>query len=307
MTPRKRPVCGLDIGTQSITLTQCFPGESIITNISIQPLDTEGGDFWTAVNEGFSALVAGLRLGGADVVVSLPGEYSIIKRIALDNDEQDVEPALEWELGQHIIGAMEDYVFDFQRCAQQSHDDHRDFLVVGYRKTSVDRIVKLLRNHKLNPLIVDLDLFALINVHEINYADLIAEPTLVVHGDGGKSKLALTRQGDFFDSETAEYDADRISSEEYVASINDAAQKLVSCNTDFVDSPADLKIYVTGRLFSNAQFAEEVLKGLGNAEVLHPFKEVSCSAGMTEEDLNTYSPQLAVAVGLAMRGLDEVE
>lgn len=307
MTHRKKPVCGLDIGTQSITLTQCFPGDGIVTNISIQPLDSEAGDFWAAVDEGLGALAGSLRLGGADVVVSLPGEHSVIKKIALDSDEPSPETALGWELGQHVIGTIEEYAFDFQRRSHQEHPERQEYLVVGYRTTSIDRVTKLLRDHKLHPLIVDLDMFALINVHEINYGELASEPTLILHADDRKTRLVLARGGDYFDSEITEYDSTELSSQAYLSAAGDAAKRLLSSNQGFASAPDALRTYVTGPLFSDAQFTGEVLQGLGNAEVLYPFKKVSCSAGMSEEDLATYSPQLAVAVGLALRGADEVE
>jgi Tfp pilus assembly PilM family ATPase len=279
----------------------------VVTNISIQPLDTGEGDYQAAVKEGLSALSSSLRLGGADVVTSLPAEFSITKKIALDRDEADVRGALEWELGQHVIGAMEEYVFDFQRCTHQEHPERQEYLAVGYRSSSVDRITALLRTHKLHPLIVDLDLFALINIHEINYGDMASEPTQILCADQDKAKLVLTRGGDFFDAELVEYDTNELSAQSFCATVGDATSRLQACNEGFVSGSDSLRTYITGPLFTDAAFAGEVLEGLNNAETLHPFRKITCSAGMSEEDLGTYSPQLAVAVGLAMRGADEVE
>jgi Tfp pilus assembly PilM family ATPase len=306
MAKRKKTVCGLAISPSAITLAQSYPEERLITNVSIQGIENPSEDTWESAADALKILLEETKLAGENVICSLPSEYSIIKRIAIDQDEADVEQALEWELSQQLIGSMEDYAFDYQRRVHQEQTDQQEYLVVAYHAEAVNRMTELLESNRLKPLILDIDIFALINLFEVNYPERSVLPAVVVFGDERMTKLALTRGGDFFDMEAMQHTEEHDNPQVYLQAIRQRLSELLAFNEGFVTGNDSLQTIITGPLFTQQQYRTALVEGMENSIVLNPFAKISCSAGMGEEDIDRYGPQLAVAVGLALRGMDEI-
>ena len=64
-------------------------------------------------------------------------------------------------------------------------------------------------------------------------------------------------------------------------------------------------MYLTGPLFSDADFTESVCSRLGIARILDPFKTIRSTVDIPSADLRKCFPYLAVAVGLALRAAAE--
>ncbi|MBD3391204.1 MAG: hypothetical protein GF418_04040 [Chitinivibrionales bacterium] len=302
MARRRNSISGLALSRDAVCLAQFLPEERLVANVSIQPVEEPGGDILDAAAGGLKDLVRAAKLGGESIVCSLPGEYAVIRKIPLDSDEPNIGEALEWEFSQQIIGSRDEYVFDFEKLAGTSQQGQDQFLVVGYRSEAVDRMSHLLRSNKLNPLIVDLDIFALINVFEANYDEASVPAALVIAGEK-VSKCVLSAQGAFLDMETVAHEAEMQSPQSYGTLIEQGLGKLLACNPG-VALRESLPVYFTGSLLAERDYADEVTKAVPKAELLYPFRKLDCGAGMPEEELRKYSPQLAVAVGLALRGAD---
>lgn len=291
---------GIDIGKQFICFAQCTPEDNHIQNVGIQPIDDDNPDWWVCVKEGLKGLVSDTKLSGENVVFSLPGEYAVVQKTMLDPDEDDVEGALDWEFSQRIVGQREDYVFDFQRFPDSGNNGANRYLVVGYRGNAVDRVTRLTKTNKLNPIVADLDAFALINAHERNYGDRISQPAFILHADGETAKLILCRDGFFIDFESFGYSAQN-------ESIGDLAQRAIKHMTQMVSDNSqtvsqEAPFYVSGAVFSDETALGEIRGSIQNAEVLNPFRQMSYSESMEHNNIERYAPQLAVAVGLALRG-----
>ena len=304
MASNNNTISGLDINKLNICYAQCLLDDKSISNICIQPLDLDIDDYWESVSAGLDELYKGLKIPGEDVVASLPGEFAIIKKILLDNDEPDTASAIEWELSQQIVGSMDEYVYDYQSLTGGGTEEKcRHFLTVGYRNTAIERMSKLLRKKKITPLILDLDVFALINVFELNYKEKLSLPTLIIFSEIAKTKLILTCNGDFNDLEILEHADGEQSTDEFIQDLNGAIKKLTACNPALFKS-GGLQTYLTGSGFYKSDFGEVIMENIKNAEMLFPFRKISCSAGMDEDKLKEFAPQLAVSVGLALRDID---
>ncbi len=248
-------------------------------------------------------LVKELKIHEVEVVDYLSGEYAIIKKIFLDDDETDISSAIEWELSQQIVGSIDEYKYDYQSIAGATEKNSRNFLTVGYRDTAIARMSKLLRKKKLIPLIIDLDIFALINVFEMNYSDRLSLPTLIVFSEITKTKLILTCNGDFLDLEVLEHADGEQSTDDFIKDLNESIKKLIACNPELLKS-GELQAYLTGSNFYKSDIADVVMENINNSEMLFPFRKVVCSAGMGEKELKEFAPQLCVSVGLALRNID---
>lgn len=294
---------GLDINRTNICYTRCLPDSKLIANVCIQPLEVTTENYWESVHSSFNDFLKDFKIPGENIVSSLPGEYAILKKIILDKEETAVDESIEWELSQQIVGSIDEYVYDYQRLADTPEGDFQRFLVVGYRNAAIERISKLLKSNKLNPIIIDLDIFALINVYEINYEDRKDVPALIIFSDPYKTKLILTAQGNFIDIEIFEHAEQAQSSDGYVHVLDETMKRLLHYNAK-VPKLNNTKAYITGSYFSRAENTETVLKKIENVELLYPFRRITCSAGLDEEKLKEFAPLLAVSVGLALRDID---
>lgn len=275
----------------------------MIINVCIQPLETDAADYWQSVSNGFDEFLKEFKIPGENVVSSLPGEYAIIKKVLLESDETEIDDTIEWELSQQIVGSIDEYVFDYQNMNTAPGGEFQKYLVVGYRNTAVSRLSKLLRSKKLNPVIVDLDVFALINVFEINYDDLISVPTLILFSDEIKTKLILTKDGNFIDIDIIDNTEEMQTADGYLQVLNPLIKKLFAFNPEF-SKPDTIQTYITGSYFSQPENVEYVKAAIENTEVLFPFRKISCTAGMDDEKLQEFAPLLSVSVGLALREID---
>lgn len=303
MASHSNTISGLDINSTNICYTRCVPKDKVVSNICIQPLEIDSEDYWESVNAGFDEFLKEIKIPGENIVASLCGENAIIKKIIIDSDETDIDNAIEWELSQQIVGSIDEYVFDYQRINNEPAGYFQNFLVVGYRSSSVTRITKLLRAKKLKPLIIDLDIFALINVYEINYEDRLSSPALIIYSEPSKTKVILTNNGNFIDLNIFDHSDDTQTPEGFIKILNNCIKKAFACNAEF--SGADtVRIYLAGSYFYQPEITDSVIENVKNSEILYPFRKISCSAGMDDKKLLEFAPQLAVSVGLAFRDID---
>ncbi|MBD3346233.1 MAG: hypothetical protein GF401_14345 [Chitinivibrionales bacterium] len=304
MASRNQSIYGLDLYKDAVCMAQYFPEERSIASVVINPLPENESDWWESLSTELTKLAAELKISGQDVICSLPSEWAVIKKIACDKNEPDIEDTIRWEISQQVLGSLDDYAFDHQEILS-SDELFRYFLVAAFRSSAVKRVSKLMRSTKLNPVVVDIDIFALINVLETNYEEKTAVPSIIIMGDNEKLKLVLTRNGEFIDFQIVNFQNETEDFSPCLTAIQNAVAALSKVNKSVVgDGTVDL--YCTGPLFSNTELLAYLQQNLPNIEILDPFRTIACHAEIPEEDLRRYAPQLAVAVGLSVRGAMEV-
>jgi len=290
-------ISGLDIQKEYISIAQYSPEENSVDLVAIQPISTEKStDFLKNASDGLKELKGKFKFTKPDVVCSLPSENAIIKHFTIDSKASEPSEDIEWELSQQVIGSIEEYSFDFQPVSLNSEE----YLAVAYRTKNVDAFSSMIKNLKLNPLIIDLDIFALINVFEANYREAISQPAVLIHAESEKSRLVLTVDGRFIDYETSEY-AYGTEPDSYAGLIYEEYRRLLGFNSGKIQAGSE-GIYFTGSLFTQPEYGDAVVRRFGKGEELYPFRKVDSRIGVNEAQLKTYASQLAIAVGLALRG-----
>jgi Tfp pilus assembly PilM family ATPase len=180
------------------------------------------------------------------------------------------------------------------------------YLAVGYRSEAVKRLGDLVKAHKMNPLAVDLDMFGLVNAFEANYGETGAVPAALVFAETGRLSVVLTHKGAFvdFDTEARNLDADR--PEEVAVAIREALARLQRASPGaFTGNPP--RLYGAGPLLCAGAVGNALVQQVPGFQVLSPFRKIPARIGnVREEDVNKFAPQLAVAVGLAIRGGAEI-
>jgi Tfp pilus assembly PilM family ATPase len=298
MTSHKDSICGIEIGKNLITVAQYSPAENAIGSIVVKPFDETGaGGDDTVLKSELKSLIADVELKKQKIVLSLPAEFAVIKKLFLDRNERDVAEAIHWELSQHIIGTLEDYSFDYEAIKNADHSESSEYLAVAYRTSSIQKLVSLLKANKLSPFIVDLDCFALINVFEANYPENLTLPSVIILGTDTKSKIILTQNGTLVDYEVVDHDQGIVSGDDYATLVEEYIAHLCS---RFAQGTSEM--YCSGSLFLQNDFIDSLSRKFGKAQLLNPFKKVECHAVREKKDVTEFAAQLAVAVGLALRG-----
>jgi len=115
--------------------------------------------------------------------------------------------------------------------------------------------------------------------------------------------VVLTWNGSIIDFECFKFDPDAQEPEAYVQSLQAAAGRLQAAYPSLA-SRAPMPGYASGVVFTWDKFAAACFRSMTSMQMLNPFRAVGCT-GLPESSMRLYGPRLAVAVGLAVRGIEE--
>ncbi|MGE5300951.1 MAG: type IV pilus assembly protein PilM [Acidobacteriota bacterium] len=106
-----------------------------------------------------------------DTVISISGHSSvIIKRISLpEMSEEDLSESIKFEAEQYVPFDIEDVNLDFQILGPKEEPGEMDVILVAVKKDIINEYISVIREAGLNPIIVDIDAFALENMYGVNY------------------------------------------------------------------------------------------------------------------------------------------
>jgi type IV pilus assembly protein PilM len=170
---------GLDIGSSSIKLLEFAEGKNgyELINFGIEPLPHETIVDSTIMNA--PAVVGAIRKLLADnniktprdVCTSVSGHSVIIRKITLPMmTQEEIEGNIQWEAEQYIPFDINEVNIDYQRLEAEGEDlESQDVLLVAVKKEMVNDYVAVVNESGLNPLIMDVDAFAVQNMYEVNY------------------------------------------------------------------------------------------------------------------------------------------
>lgn len=288
--------CGLDLQKDKLSFVQFSTEENAVTLIALQPVSSgNSNDAWQIWLNGLSAMKGRLRYFTGDVVCGLPSEYAQIRHCLIDEEEKNWQEAVEWEIGQQILGTRDEYVIDYEQTT--GGGGTKKYLAVAYRKALVDRTVGILRKVKLTPRIIDLDIFGLINAFEVNYPEKRDDVSLLVHTEQTLTKLVLTGDGTFLDFYSFEHPDEGT----FPGVLGEKIEGFLSSLQKTGDGAKE-RVYLAGSYFSPEARRKPILEKIPGAEMLDPFRKVPCQVAIDEQHLREYSTKLVVAVGLALRG-----
>lgn len=293
-------ISGLDIQKEYLTIAQYAPEKRAVMLVAIQPIPTSttlSAEKRTTIELG--ALKNKFKLTNPAINCSLACEHAVIKRVPVDQTEPNIDEALAWELGQQVIGLADDYYFDFQECGLRP-DGLREFLLVAYQREKIDSLTAILKTHRLTPRVVDVDVFALVNLFEVNYPEQFNGRSVLVHAEGEVAKLIVIERGMYLDHELVLYPYGT-DPQVFVGLLHEMVAKTLQYTRCSILA-AEVPLFVTGSLFGLEGYFEATKKVLRSAELLNPFRKIGCRVGVDGEQLSAYITQLSVAVGLALRG-----
>lgn len=337
-------VVGLDIGSHSIKACELKPADkthAIVTlgSIVLPEGAVEDGTLHDveAVGKAITELLANLKIKRKKIAISISGYSVIVKKIHLAvMDEKQLEEYITAEAEQYIPFDIDDVYLDFQDLKTNTENSpSTDILLVAAKKEIVDDYLNLLRGLKLQPVVVDVDAFALENIYESNYPgdesialvdigaskmhiNIISAGTSVIAKDIVMGSRQLTQQiAETFDISTEEAEALKIGQipaeekQEQIAKIFTAI-----CSQWVFEIKKAIDLYHSGKV--NQQLGKIVLSGGGSkvaglsdylqqetgvpVEIFDPFvKMLHNPKQIDPEYLDRIGPEMAIAAGLAIR------
>lgn len=175
----KRGVIGLDIGTSSVKaleLKQTGRGYQLV-NFAMKPIQPQAivdGAIMdaNAIIDAIESLISEAKIRTNNVSMGISGHSVIVKKISLpEMSAEELEESIHWEAEQYIPFDIDDVNLDFQilETAQPMEEGKMDVILVAVKKDKIDESVSLVIQGGLNPVVVDLEAFAMQNAYEINY------------------------------------------------------------------------------------------------------------------------------------------
>ncbi len=294
---------GLDIQRDYLSIAQYSQEEKAVQLVAIQPVSLiNGGDLGEQLTGELKELKSKFKFSSPDIICSIPSEYAVIKHLTIDKNDENPQDSLEWEMSQQVLGSLDEYVYDFQEINSGS-EKIKNYLSVAYRKSNINSISSTLKSVRLNPVVIDLDIFALINVIEANYPEKLDNPSVIIHSETTKTKIILSIAGTFSDYEYFDFGNASPEPEEFADKCKTELEKIITLNQNTFDKNP-INIFYTGSLLGQYPYSNALVSSLGSGELINPFRRIGCRVGVDQDQLNSYISQLAVAVGLAYRGND---
>jgi len=346
----KKDVVGIDIGSSSIKLVQLrqAKGGYQLVTLGVAPLPPEAIVDNAIMDSGSVVevvrnLVESHKVKTKNAATSVSGHSVIIRKIQLPiMTEEEMEASIQWEAEQYIPFEISEVNLDFQILGPDARDPSQmNVILVAAKKEFVNDHVAVFRECGMNPVVMDIDCFAIENAFEANYGFEEDEIVALINMGaaamnvnvlkGGKSVFTRDIQvgGNMYNEEIQKRlglsgeDAEEvklggeiedIDAAAVMAVINDATESLaqeVQRSFDFFSATSSdekvQKLYITGGVSKTPNVREYLESQLAiPVELLDPFRLIKVNEKEFDpEYIQAVGPLFSVAVGLAMRRLGD--
>jgi len=342
---KSKNLVGLDIGSSAIKLVELKDvkgGGYRLVKSGLETLSPEAivdGAIMDAslVVDTVNRLATALNVRNQDFGTSLSGHSVIVKKISLPSmSPEELGESIRWEAEQYVPFDINDVNLDYV-VLDSGIGDTMDVLLVAVKKDKIGDYTSVIAQSGRNPLLVDVDAFALQNAWEANYpiepnkvvalvnvgasvtnVNILSGANTVFWRDisfgGNQFTDAVQKQLSLsFDQAEALKKGER-SGDHSVQEIlpilrsvtDDLAQELQKTFDFFLATTSTSKIdqlLLSGGSARILNFDTQLKERFGMVvEVMNPFRQIDISGGsVSEEWLTENAPSLAVAVGLAVR------
>lgn len=312
--------------------------------ISLEPELIVDGSILDSIRvvEGIRELFQSMGAKTNNVTVSVSGHSSvIIKRITLpEMTEDELTESIRFEAEQYIPFDIDDVNLDFHILGPTEDQGQMEVLLVAVKKDKINEYVSVVQEAGLTPQIVDVDAFALENAYEINYeiepernvalvnigasrinlnilkggVSVFTRDSSVgsnLHTEAVQKELGLTfeeaerlKRGGTVEGVSRE-DAEPILENASEDIINEITRSLDYFKGTFMHESVH-KVRIAGGCALMAGFGKRLAEVTGvDVEVMDPFENVQVARGVDRDRLSEAAPQLAIALGLAIRRIGD--
>jgi type IV pilus assembly protein PilM len=205
LTP-KRQLVGLDIGSSGIKLVQLKEnrGRYVLQKFGFKPLEPEVIVDGTVMDEGrvvsaIKELFDELNIKLKQVAVSISGHAVIIKKISLPPmPDDELEGQVKLAAEQYIPFDINEVNIDFHvlpTTEGEAGDGEMSVILVAAKKEKINELTELVKGAGLFPMVMDVDAFAIENMHAINYPTSHDETTALVNVGASVMNINIVSKG----------------------------------------------------------------------------------------------------------------
>ncbi len=347
---KKKSVAGLDVGSSAIKMVEL---DGKMNNLSLVSLGFENLPDDTIVDgqimelntvaEVIQNICANHNITANEVVTGVSGHSVIIKNIVLPPMSKDeLEESIDWHAEEHIPYDLADVSLDYQITTENA--ESTQVLIAACKRERIDNIKQAIQLSGRQPVVIDVDTFALQNCYEVNYQPdesqivtllNIGASTMnvnIVQGTRSLFTRDITVGGSQFTDvlqrslgisfQQAEavkrgvMEASEGIEEKSIEPLMNDVTEIVALEIqktfDFYRATTEdseivmQKILISGGGSKLKGLAEDLSKRLElPVEVLDPFRQIKVDTRKFDPDyLSEIMPEMAVAVGLAVRGVE---
>jgi len=346
---KKKSVAGLDVGSSSIKMVEL---EGRADNLSLVSLGFENLPSDTiidgqimelnTVSDTIRNLCANHGINADQVVTGVSGHSVIIKNIVLPPMSRDeLEESIDWHAEEHIPYDLADVSLDYQVTAETQDATH--VLIAACKRERIDNMRQAIQLSGRQPVVIDVDTFALQNCYEVNYSPSdsdvvtllnIGASTMnvnIVRGTRSLFTRDITVGGSQFTDvlqrslglsyqqaeavkrgvQNAANGVEEKSIEPLMSNVTEIVANEIQKTFDFYRATTEdnqtvvQKILISGGGSKLNGLAAELSARLElPVEVLNPFRNIRVdNRKFDPEYVSEIMPEMAVAVGLATRGV----
>jgi type IV pilus assembly protein PilM len=175
---RNKQAIGLDIGSSTLKEVELRPmrkGGHELVSIGMEEISPDcivDGVIISKlpVSEAIGRIFSQQGIGNDRVMTSISGHSVIVKKIGLPvQSDDDLAESIRWEAEQYIPFDIADVNLDYQVLGENSSTGNLDVLLVAVKKDKITDFSSVIKMAGKNPVLVDVDAFALQNAYELNY------------------------------------------------------------------------------------------------------------------------------------------
>lgn len=347
---KKKSVAGLDVGSSSIKIVEL---DGKMNNLSLTGLGFENLPADTVVDgqimelntvsEVIKNICSNHQIEAGQVITGVSGHSVIIKNIVLPPmSREELEESIDWHAEEHIPYDLSDVSLDYQVTVENS--EATQVLIAAVKRERIDNIKQAIQLSGRQPVVIDVDTFALQNCYEVNYQPddsqvvtllNIGASTMNVNLVQGTRSLFtrdITIGGSQFTDVLqrnlglsfqqaeavkrgvvdASVEVEEKAIEPLINDVTEMVAMEIQKTFDFYRATTEdtevvvQKILISGGGSKLSGLAEELSRRLElPVEVLDPFRNIKVDTRKFDPDyLSEIMPEMAVAVGLAVRGVD---
>jgi type IV pilus assembly protein PilM len=171
---------GLDIGSSLIKIVEIDHSSDspVLTRYGVIKLPPEAiveGEIMdrSLVIEGIQECMAKANIEKKDVISAVSGRAVIVKKVVMDKmNPDDAKEAIFWEAEQHVPFDIDDVCLDFEILKEDVGANQMEILLVAAKKEMVNTHADLIRDAGFEPVIIDVDSFAVQNAYGMSVGEV---------------------------------------------------------------------------------------------------------------------------------------
>lgn len=344
----RKDLFGLDIGSSSIKLVELKKGrnEYKLKGFAIKELPREtivDGEIMdsVALADTLRALLSEYKPSSKYVALSVPGHGVTVRTITVPLvTEEELANSIQWETEQYLPFNIKDVYVDFKILGESpDNPGQMNVLLVAAKKNAIDEYLLVVSEVGLEALVVDIDVFAMQNMYELNYLIFENKVSLLCNLGASFTNINIVKSGNSLITRTINFGGNKITEalqkglgvtfeEAERIKKGDEASPDKSVSDEVIDTELEVivtelkktidyfvtqfssdmidKIMLFGGTAKLQGIVDKIRDKVGIAtELGNPFKTIAVEKKLQSQKFNDFLLHSGIAVGLAIRRLGD--